>query len=105
MTWLTGRGAVAALAVGAATLIGTGWRGVALLAAFLVSGSVLTRAAEGAAARRTGRQVLANGGVAALSALVSGRTCERRALPVLAGALAAATADTWATEIGSTASS
>jgi uncharacterized protein (TIGR00297 family) len=44
-------------------------------------------------ARRNARQVLANGGVAALAALAG-------SWPAFAGALAAATADTWATEIG-----
>ena len=43
--------------------------------------------------RRTARQVLANGGVAALAALLG-------SWPAVAGAVAAATADTWATEIG-----
>ena len=42
---------------------------------------------------RTERQVVANGGVAALAALAGN-------WPAFAGSLAAATADTWATEIG-----
>jgi uncharacterized protein (TIGR00297 family) len=87
--WLTGGGAAAALAVGAATVWGTGWRGVALLLAFFVSSSLLTRGGG----RRTARQVLANGGVAALAAAAG-------SWPAFAGAVAAATADTWATEIG-----
>lgn len=95
MTWLTRRGAAAALAVGLATAWGMGWRGVLLLFAFFMSSSVLTRktAAHGDG-RRNERQVLANGGVAALAALLG-------SWPAFAGALAAATADTWATEIGS----
>jgi uncharacterized protein (TIGR00297 family) len=87
--WLTTAGAVAALAVGAATVWGVGWRGFLLLLAFLVSGSLLTRGGG----RRTSRQVLANGVVAALAALTG-------SWPAFAGAVAAATADTWATEIG-----
>jgi uncharacterized protein (TIGR00297 family) len=63
------------------------------LFAFLLSGSLLTRLATGASPRRSARQVVANGGIAALAALL-GRW------PEAAGALAAATADTWATEIG-----
>ena len=50
-------------------------------------------AAEGGAARRTAVQVFANGGVAAAAALLG-------TWPMFAGAVAAATADTWATEIG-----
>jgi uncharacterized protein (TIGR00297 family) len=91
--WLTRRGAAAALAVGSATIWGFGWRGFVLLLAFFVSGSLLTPAAAGGGRRRNERQVLANGGVAALGALAGSWI-------VFAGALAAATADTWATEIG-----
>jgi uncharacterized protein (TIGR00297 family) len=89
VTWLSPAGAAAALAVGAATVWGVGWRGVLLLLAFFVSGSLLPRGGG----RRTARQVVANGGVAAIAALFG-------AWPAFAGALAAATADTWATEIG-----
>lgn len=92
MSWLTRRGATAALAVGLATAWGLGWRGCALLLAFFVTSSLLTRT-EGGGRRRTARQVVANGGVAALAALAG-------SWPAFAGALAAATADTWATEIG-----
>jgi uncharacterized protein (TIGR00297 family) len=80
---------VAALAVGLATIYGFGWRGLVLLLAFFVSGSLLT---EGGG-QRNERQVLANGGVAALAALAG-------SWAAFAGALAAATADTWASEIG-----
>lgn len=93
MSWLTRRGAAAALAVGLATIWGFGWRGMVLLLAFFVSGSLLTPAAKGAEGRNA-RQVIANGGVAALAALAGNWTW-------FAGALAAANGDTWATEIGS----
>jgi uncharacterized protein (TIGR00297 family) len=91
--WLTPDGVVAALAVGGSVAWGLSWRGVALLFVFFLSGSLLTQLAERRAPQRTARQVLANGGVAAIAALFS-------AWPVAAGALAAAAADTWATEIG-----
>jgi uncharacterized protein (TIGR00297 family) len=86
--WLTGRGAAAALAVGVATVWGFGWRGFVLLLAFFVSSSLLSEKTT-----RNERQVIANGGVAALAALAGSWTA-------FAGALAAATADTWASEIG-----
>jgi len=89
--WLTGRGATAALAVGLATIWGLGWRGFVLLLAFFISSSLLTTAPKGAG--RNARQVFANGGVAAIAALAGSWI-------VFAGALAAATADTWASEIG-----
>lgn len=93
MRWLTPRGAAAAGVVGIAVLWGLGWRGAVLLLAFFVSGSLLTRWATGRGARRTARQVVANGGAAAVAALCG-------AWAVAAGALAAAAADTWSTEIG-----
>jgi len=86
--WLTGRGAAAALAVGLATVWGFGGRGLLLMLAFFVSSSLLSKKTT-----RNHRQVLANGGVAALAAVAG-------AWVLFAGALAAATADTWATEIG-----
>ena len=93
MRWLTRDGLIAACAVGAGTTWGLGWGGLALLAAFFLSGSLLTQLAERRGPRRTARQVLANGGVAALAALFGAWTAA-------AGAIAAAAADTWATEIG-----
>ncbi len=97
MTWLSPDGVAAALCVGAAVYWGLGWRGAVLLLAFFISGSLWTRLATGRGARRTARQVVANGGVAAVAALFGGGT---RGWPVAAAALAAAAADTWATEVG-----
>lgn len=94
MRWLTPDGLVAAVGVGAAVWWGLGWRGAALLLAFFLSGSLLTQLATGRGGRRTARQVIANGGAAAVAALFG-------SWPAAAGALAAAAADTWATEIGS----
>ena len=94
MTWLTRGGVAAAVAVGAAVGWGLGWPGLALLLVLFLSGSLLGHFAEGRGPRRTARQVVANGGVAAVAALAG-------VWAVATGALAAATADTWATEIGS----
>jgi len=94
VNWLTRNGLIAALAVGGAVVAGTGWRGVVVLFAFFISGSALTQLSGGADGARTARQVLANGGVAAAAAALGW-------WPGMAGALAAAAADTWATEIGS----
>ena len=94
MKWLSPDGLVAALGVGVAICWGLGWRGAVLLLAFFISGSLLTRFATGRGGRRNARQVFANGGVAALGALFG-------SWPIVAGALAAAAADTWATEFGS----
>lgn len=60
-----------------------------MLLAFFISSSLLSTRHT----LRTERQVVANGGVAALAALLGN-------WPAFAGSLAAATADTWATEIG-----
>ena len=94
MSWLSPRGTVAALLVGGAVAAGSGWTGLVLLFAFFLSSTWLTPGGG----RRSSVQVAANGGVAAAAALLS------RLSPIgtaaLAGALAAAAADTWSTEIG-----
>lgn len=136
LRWLTAGGAAAAVGVGAAVLAGAGAAGLALLLAFFVSASLLTRLggpekpaagpehgpsagvepgpgadrAGGAAAGRgrgpaagsgrTAAQVLANGGPAAAAALIGLAGRPGAGQVALLGALAAATADTWATEIG-----
>jgi uncharacterized protein (TIGR00297 family) len=97
LRWLTTGGAVAAAGIGGAVFWGGGAGGALLLAVFFVSGSLLTAARD--REPRTARQVLANGVWAATGALL----VPLAALPgwlVLAGAIAAAQADTWATEIG-----
>jgi uncharacterized protein (TIGR00297 family) len=102
---------------GAATLVGTaavaaGWAWGTLLVLYFVTSSLLSRAGAAEKARRTGPivaksgardalQVLANGGPFALCALATSWADGAAPLAVAAaGALAAATADTWATEIG-----
>jgi uncharacterized protein (TIGR00297 family) len=101
---------VAATILGALTLA-AGWGWGLLLIGFFVASTALSRVGAERKARltaavvekggeRDARQVLANGGtygVAALCALLSPSTVLAAAG---AGALAAATADTWATEVG-----
>lgn len=103
-------GAWAALLVGAmASAAGWGW--AVLLIAWFVASSALTRlgaAVKEARSRstlapssaRTARQVLANGGLYATCALVGTVSGDLRWQLAALGALAAASADTWATEIG-----
>lgn len=100
---LSASGAATAAAVGTLVLGRLSWRGAVLLGTFFVSSSTLSRLSRGQqmaqrGSRRDPVQVLANGGVAALVATLGGR----RALPLAAGSLSAASADTWATEIGAT---
>lgn len=92
--WLSPGGAAAAALVGGIVWLGLSWPGLAVLAAFLVTGSLLTPGGG----RRSPLQVLANGGVPALCAVLA-RSDPGFAL-AFAGAVAAATADTWSTEIG-----
>ena len=73
---------------------GAGWRGVLLLLVFLVGSSLLTPGGG----RRRPVQVLANGGVAAACALAA--RWQPAFVTAFAGAIAAAAADTWSTEIG-----
>lgn len=107
---LDGGGAVAAFIVGTATFGSLGFPGAAVLLAFFVSSVALSRIGKarkaavlvdiGKTAARDAAQVLANGGVAAACALATLILGPRYAF-AFAGALAAATADTWGTEIGS----
>lgn len=120
---LTKSGALAATAVGALVFWAGGLAWAVLLLAFFVSGSALTRWRRrrrdpSSGTRGHGRdayQVLANGGVAALAAALrlvtashdatSAATAGAAAVTwvwdaLVAGSLAAMTADTWATEVG-----
>ena len=93
--------------VGTLVLAGTGWAGGLVLAAFFVSSTLVSHLAAPPAEgidpkgnRRDPRQVAANGGLAALLALL-GRHDLGLGLWLLTGTLAAAAADTWATSLGS----
>jgi uncharacterized protein (TIGR00297 family) len=110
LRWLTAGGAIAATIVGAVTLhAGQGW--VALLLFFFLSSNLLSRwrAAERTSRsgdvvakgdRRDAAQVLANGGVFAIAAFASTLGDALTWQAVGAGAIAAAAADTWSTEVG-----
>lgn len=94
-------GAVAATAVGGLVFAAGGIVWAAPLLFFFVTGSALTHLRRHEKARRSARQVLANGGVAALASLLRlawGPGVVWDALVV--GSLAAMAADTWATEVG-----
>jgi len=106
-------GALSAVLIGTAITLGTTLRGFAVMAAFFVVGSLVTRlgyrikAARGIAQERGGargwRNAWANGGVPAFLALMAGLTPPGlRELFVLAYAAAVATAaaDTCSSEIG-----
>ncbi|HTV92033.1 MAG TPA: DUF92 domain-containing protein [Verrucomicrobiae bacterium] len=105
---LTTSGAIAAAFIGAAVLIGAGWQGAAVLLAFFIPSTLLSRVGRtrkralvdiGKQGARDVWQVLANGGAAAVAILLSLRY-GAPLLAAFAGAFAAASADTWATEIG-----
>jgi uncharacterized protein (TIGR00297 family) len=107
---LSASGAVAATLVGGASAA-AGWAWAALLIGWFVASSALTRLGAATKARRTAAtlphagprtalQVWANGGVFALAALGAQLTGDARFAAAAVGALAAAAADTWATEIG-----
>jgi uncharacterized protein (TIGR00297 family) len=107
---LSTSGAWMALGVGAATFGLGGLTPAVLLLLFFVSSSFLSRvgskrktivaAAFDKGGQRDAGQVLANGGLAAAGSIGYGLTGHPGWLGLIAGALAAANADTWATEVG-----
>lgn len=92
-------GAIAAAVLGIALVgIGGWWTGILLVAFFLTSSQLST--SKSGSPSRTWRQVVANGGPALLFASLAVLFDLPLAMAATAACLAAATADTWATEIG-----
>jgi uncharacterized protein (TIGR00297 family) len=106
---LTGSGAIAATAVGTLVLWPLGWPGLAVLGAFFVPATLVGRLAARPGTGvppdhpgdqpRTARQVLANGGAAAVLAPLE-LAEPGLGLWLASACLAAAAADTWATGTG-----
>lgn len=109
---LSSSGAIAAVGVGAAT-VAVGWSWGCLLVLYFITSSGLSHVGRAEKERRTSGvvakggardavQVLANGGVFALCAVLAAFAgpLAHALAAAAAGALAAAAADTWATEVG-----
>jgi uncharacterized protein (TIGR00297 family) len=106
---LTASGALAAWIVGACVFAAGGWAYAAVLFAFFIPSTVLSRVGRarkrelvdvGKHGARDAWQVVANGGAAALCAVLAAATHAQPIAAAFAGAFAAASADTWGTEIG-----
>ncbi|MCS6831802.1 MAG: DUF92 domain-containing protein [bacterium] len=110
LRWLSFAGAVAAFVVGWVTLTAGSWQGASVLLTFFVTSSALSRwraerkqrmeflTARGS--QRGAAQVIANGGVASVCIALYALSGESSWWLGFAGAYAAATADTWSSEIG-----
>jgi uncharacterized protein (TIGR00297 family) len=106
---LTKTGALAAWIVGACVFGAGSWKYAAVLFAFFIPSTLLSRFGRsrkrnlvdiGKTGARDAFQVLANGGIAALCAVLSAQTHNPAIAAAFAGAFAAASADTWGTELG-----
>lgn len=108
---LTPSGTLAATLVGGLIFVFGGWSWATLLLTFFISSSMLSKFSDSKkgkvmekiakGSRRDGGQVLANGGMGVFLVLIHAYFPEQ-SWPWLAfaGAIAAVTGDTWATEIG-----
>lgn len=107
---LTTGGAIAATAIGTVA-VAAGWNWGALLIIYFASSTVLSRSGRPLKEQRTASivakggerdavQVLANGAIFAGAAIAMVLHPDARWMALGAGSLAAAAADTWATEIG-----
>ena len=108
---LTASGALAAFAVGCLTVLGLGLKGLLILALFFASSSFWSKVKSAnkkkaeemlvKGSRRDWQQVIANGGLAALSSALYFATDDSLWLLGFCICNAAANSDTWASEIGS----
>lgn len=107
---LSPSGAVAAVLVGAAAVV-AGWSWAALLVTFFITSTALSRYRHTVrhariadivekGDERDAMQVFANGGLFAVAAVAASVTGDPNWAAAGMGSLAAATADTWSTEIG-----
>lgn len=106
---LTASGAFAAWIAGACIFGAGAWTYTAVLFAFFLPSTLLSRIGRarkralidiGKHGARDAWQVVANGGIAALCAVLATATHAHAIAAAFAGAFAAASADTWGTEIG-----
>jgi len=109
---LTSGATIVAAAMGCIIFLGTGFTGIVMIGLFFLLGTLATSfklnvkekldAAEINKGRRTAGQVMANGGVAAIAGILASYFTTQVELFALmmAGALAAATADTLSSELG-----
>lgn len=96
---LDGGGAIAAVIVGTTLVVTGGWWAGILLVGFFIASSLLS-ISGGDRPSRTWQQVAANGAPATLFATLGYLFESSSLLIASAAAIAASTADTWATEIG-----
>lgn len=105
---LTTDGAIAATAIGTLIVTGGGWWCGALLILFFATSTFLSKYRKSRTtdirqergSQRDAVQVAANGAIPTIFAVLAGLTGSNVLLIGAATAIAAATADTWATEIG-----
>ncbi len=101
-------GTVAAIALGTLLVGLSGWWAGILIVVFFASSSVLSHTNKTESidqvrgSERDAVQVLANGGIALLAAVLYAATGNGMWMTLLAGSIAAVNADTWSTEIGRT---
>ena len=111
LRWLSVSGAISAFIIGIFTFWFTKIDGWLLLMLFFLTANILGKISRSVtkqldlgmqkkSGRRDWAQVVANGGLAAASALFYGASTSRMALVMFGCAVAASTADTWAVEAG-----
>ncbi|PSL42318.1 uncharacterized protein (TIGR00297 family) [Salsuginibacillus halophilus] len=102
--WLSLSGSIAAMLLGSVIAFAFGGAGLLLLGVFFVPSSLLSKlqpaSADKEGSKRTAGQVLANGGAAGAAAFGALLFPHPFWLAAAAGGLAAASSDTWASEIG-----